>query len=71
MAACKEITTIVDVEDELTRLRDLLRFIHASAESNDGDFSEVRDGLLWLVGDIEDDVDRIIAGLQKIGEARP
>jgi hypothetical protein len=70
MTACQEIKTIGDVEGELTRLRDLVRFIYASAESNDGDFSEVRDGLLWLVGDIRDDVDRITAGIQKIMEAR-
>ncbi len=70
MSACQEIKTIGDVHSELTRLRELAKIIYASATSNDRDLSEIRDGLLWVVGDIEDDIDRIIAGIQKIEEAR-
>jgi hypothetical protein len=70
MAACKEIKTIGDVEGELTQLRALAIIVYASATSTDRDLSEIRDGLLWVVGDIEDDIDRILAGIQKIGEAR-
>ena len=70
MAACQKIETIGDVESELTRLRDLVRIVYASATSKELDLSEIRDGLLWVVGDIESDVDRIIAGIQKIEEAR-
>jgi hypothetical protein len=70
MVACQEIKTIGDVEAELTRLRDLMRIVYATATSNERDFYEIRDGLLWLVGDIESDVDRIIAGNRKIEEKR-
>jgi hypothetical protein len=70
MSACKEITTIGNVQDELTRLRELVRIVYASATSNDRDFSEIKEGLLWLIGDIEDDVTRVIDGIQKIKEAR-
>jgi hypothetical protein len=71
MSACQEIETIGNVQDELTRIRDLMKIIYASATSNDRDLSEIRVGLLWVVGDIEADIDRIIAGIQKIEEARP
>jgi hypothetical protein len=50
MVACQEIKTIGDVEAELTRLRDLMRIVSATATSNERDFYEIRDGLLWLVG---------------------
>ena len=70
MAACEEIKTIDNVQDELTRLRDLVRIVYASVTSTDRAFSEIRGGLLWVVGDIESDVDRIIEGLQQIQEAR-
>ena len=70
MAACEEIKTIGNVQDELTRLRDLVRIVYASVTSTDRAFSEIRGGLLWVVGDLEDDIDRIIAGLQQIQEAR-
>ncbi len=70
MASCQEIKTHGDVESELARVRDLARVIFASATSNDRDFSEIVSGLLWVVSDIEENVDRIIAGVQKIGEAR-
>ncbi len=70
MAACKEIETIGNVEDELTRLRDLLSIVYASVTSAERDFSEIKTGVLWMVSDIEDDVERIIAGIQKIEEAR-
>ena len=70
MAACQEIETIGDVESELTRIPDLVGIIYASATSNDRDFSDIASGLLWVVSDIEENVDRIIAGIQKIGEPR-
>ena len=70
MAACQEIKTIGNVQDELTRLRDLVRIVYASVTSTDRAFSEIRGGLLWVVGDLEDDIDRIIEGLQQIQEAR-
>jgi hypothetical protein len=70
MAACQEIKTIGDVESELTRIRDLVGIIYASATSKDRDFSDIVSGLLWVVSDIEENVDRIIAGIQKIEEAR-
>jgi hypothetical protein len=70
MAACKEITTIGDVQSELTRLRDLVRVVYATATSEERHFSEIKSGLLWVVSDIEDNVDRIIDGIQKIEEAR-
>jgi len=70
MAACEEIKTIDNVQDELTRLRDLVRIVYASVTSTDRAFSEIRGGLLWVVGDLEDDIDRIIEGLQQIQEAR-
>jgi hypothetical protein len=68
MAACKEIEDIGDVQDELNRIRDLVKLVYAAANSKVA-FSEFRNGLQWLVSDIEDDVDRIVAGLQKIWEA--
>jgi hypothetical protein len=70
MAACKEIEDIGDVASELTRIRDLLGVVYASVTSTDRDPSDIKDGLLWAVSDIEADVKRIIAGIQKIQEAR-
>lgn len=70
-AACQEIKNIGDVESELTRVLDLVKIIFASATtSNDREFSDIVSGLLWMVTDIEDNVGRIIAGIQKIEEAR-
>jgi hypothetical protein len=70
MAACQEIKTIDNVQDELNRVRDLVRIIYASVTSRDCGFSEIESGLLWVVSDIEDNIDRILAGLQKFEEAR-
>jgi hypothetical protein len=70
MSACQKINDIGDAQDELTRLLGLLSIVYASATSQDRDLSEIRDGLLWVVGDIEDDVKRIIVGIQKIEKAR-
>ncbi len=69
MAACQEISHIGDVGSELTRLRELMRIVYAAVTSNDRDLSEIKEGLVWVVSDIEDDVERIIAGLQNIEEA--
>jgi hypothetical protein len=70
MAACPEIKTLGDVESELTRVRDLVKIIFASATSNDRAFSDIVSGLLWVACDIENNVDRILAGLEKIEKAR-
>jgi hypothetical protein len=70
MAAWNEITTIGNVEDELTRLRDLVKIVYSIVDSRDCNFSDIRAGLQWMVSDIEGDVTRIIAGLQKIEETR-
>jgi hypothetical protein len=70
MAACPEIKTLGDVESELTRVRDLVKIIFASATSNDRAFPDIISGLLWVVCDIENNVDRILAGLEKIEKAR-
>jgi hypothetical protein len=70
MAACQEIKTLGDVESELTRVRDLVKISFASATSTDRDFPDIVSGLLWVVCDIENNVDRILAGLEKIKEAR-
>ncbi len=70
MAVCQEIKGIGDVESELTRLRDLLEVVYASITSDDRTFDEIKSGVLWMVHDIEDDVERIVAGIRKITEAR-
>jgi hypothetical protein len=70
MAACKEIEDMGNVQDELSRIRDLMKLIYAIAGSKDRTLSDISNGLQWVVGDIEDDIDRIIAGIQKIEEAR-
>jgi hypothetical protein len=70
MSACQEIENIGNVQDELTRIRDLMKLIYAIAGSKDRTLSDISNGLQWVVGDIEVDIDRILAGLQKIREAR-
>jgi hypothetical protein len=70
MSACQEIEDMGNVQDELTRIRDLMKLIYAIAGSKDRTLSDISNGLQWVVGDIEDDIDRIIAGIQKIEEAR-
>jgi hypothetical protein len=70
MSACQEIEDMGNVQDELTRIRDLMKLIYAIAGSKDRTLSDISNGLQWVVGDIEVDIDRILAGLQKIQEAR-
>jgi hypothetical protein len=70
MSACQEIEDMGNVQDELTRIRDLMKLIYAIAGSKDRTLSDISNGLQWVVGDIEADIDRIIAGIQKIEEAR-
>jgi hypothetical protein len=70
MSACQEIENIGNVQDELTRILDLMKLIYAIAGSKDRTLSDISNGLQWVVGDIENDIDRILAGLQKIREAR-
>jgi hypothetical protein len=69
MAACPEIKDLGDVDSELNRLRDLVRIIYASVTSNERSFGDIQSGLLWMISDIEDDIDRILAGIQKMWEA--
>jgi hypothetical protein len=47
-----------------------MKLIYAIAGSKDRTLSDISNGLQWVVGDIEVDIDRILAGLQKIREAR-
>ncbi len=70
MSACQEIKTIGDVHSELNRLRDIVRVIYATVASDERAFDDIKSGLIWVVSDIEVDIDRIIAGLQTIEEAR-
>ena len=72
MAACPEIEDLDDVNDELFRVRHLLVMLNAACNGLSKSGVSIKDaeqGFSWIIGDLEDDLDRIIASVQKINES--
>ena len=67
MPAVTEIKTLGDIYDELDRVRCLVQVIYMAACSI-ADRTEAN-GLAWAIDAVDDDIERILAGLDELMDA--